>query len=97
LFLAYFGGIAVAGALLFSCNKKSILAFYIADLIEYRHLCPINCLLAEVIRSSKEDGFEHLDLGTSSIQMNPNWSLIQFKESLGSFGVFRDTYTLTIN
>lgn len=97
LFLAYYEEKLIAGQLLFNTNKNCILNFYTMHLYEYRNLYPISSLVEHAIQYCSEKGFKYLDYGVSadtfcSDPMEPSWSLIEFKESMGAYGCQRKTY-----
>ncbi|MCD6419083.1 GNAT family N-acetyltransferase [bacterium] len=81
----------IAGTLLFICNERTILAFYISQDYEHQNLRPLNLLFAEVIRWASKKKFRWLDFGTYTLNNVPNLGLARFKESLGAKGIFRDT------
>ena len=97
MFLAYYGNEPVGGEVLFRANRRCILNFYTMHLYEYRNLFAVNYLIEHSIRWSREQGFRYLDYGVSADTfstdpMEPSWSLIQFKESMGSTGCARKSY-----
>jgi hypothetical protein len=97
LFLAYYEGKPIAGELLFKCNKQCVLNFYTMHLYEYHNLFAVNYLIEHSIRWCCKNGFRYFDYGVSadtfSIDpMEPSWSLIEFKESMGANGCLRKTY-----
>jgi hypothetical protein len=97
LFMAYHEGKPVAGELLFEANNRCVLNFYTMHLYEYHSFFPVNLLIEHSIRWCNERGFRYLDYGVSadtfsSDPMEPSWSLIIFKESMGATGCQRKTY-----
>lgn len=95
LFGAYVENTMIAGIVIFTCNPKVALAFYIThrgDMQEYRG---VNALFYEVIRWARRNRFKFLDFGIFTVNMRPNWGLARFKESFGAQGVFRDTLIKT--
>lgn len=96
LFLAELKGKPIAGALLFVLNDRVVLNFYLAHLWEFQEYRATNLLCYETIRWAKEKGFRYLDMGTSMIGAEPNWSLTDFKERFGARGFLRDTYHLVL-
>lgn len=91
---------AVAGVLLFVCNKKTVLAFYISHYYEYQELRAVNLLFYEIIQWAKAHKFQWLDLGVSMDTasaniMEPSRNLIYFKEGIMTRGFLRTTYTYT--
>lgn len=96
LFGAYFDDKMVAGIVIFECNRKAALAFYIShdeDLQQYRG---VNLLFYQVVRWAIRQKFRFLDFGIFTVDMLPNWGLAKFKESFGAQGVFRDTFVKTL-
>jgi hypothetical protein len=95
-FTAYQGKKALAGITVFICNPKVILAFYISHDQRYQELRPVNAVYHEVIRWGWANGYKYLDLGTFTLNMQPNWGLGKFKENFGARGFLRDTFELRI-
>ena len=92
LLTASVDGEMIAGILIFICNSKVALAFYIThreDMQEYRS---VNLLFYELIRWAIRQRLAFLDFGIFTVNMKPNWGLARFKESFGAQGVFRDTF-----
>jgi hypothetical protein len=82
----------VAGVVLFYCNSRSNLAFYISHNEEYQQYRPVNLLFYEIFQDSIREGFRWFDFGIFTVNMEPNWGLGHFKEGFGAQGVFRDTF-----
>ncbi len=91
LFSAFYQGKQVAGVVLFICNQKVVLAFYISHNQDYQNLRAVNLLFYECLRWAWKVGFQWLDLGTFTLNMEPNLGLGRFKENFGAQGYFRDT------
>lgn len=92
IFLAYHDQRPVAGILIFICNPRVALTFYICHLPEFQQFRSINYLMYEVIRWCSNNHYVWLDLGTSTRQMEPVWGVLEFKEGLGAKGYFRDSF-----
>ncbi|MBN2542330.1 GNAT family N-acetyltransferase [bacterium] len=92
LFGAFKGDTMLAGVVIFICNPKVILAFYISHAEKYQAFRPVNLLFYEIIKWGIEKGFAFLDYGIYTVDMEPNYGLAKFKESFGAKGIFRDTY-----
>jgi len=95
LFLVYRKGILLGGSLIFVCNERALLAFYIALDYDYQEYRPINYLLYEIIKWGQKNGFKYLDLGVNQEEskdnsMEVNRGLISFKSSMGAQGFFRN-------
>ncbi|MFQ5640018.1 MAG: GNAT family N-acetyltransferase [bacterium] len=91
LFAAYKDSSMIAGILIFICNEKVALAFYISHDEKMQENRGVNVLFYEVIRWSLRRRLQFLDFGIFTVNMKPNWGLARFKESFGALGVFRDT------
>ncbi|MFP4458024.1 MAG: GNAT family N-acetyltransferase [Candidatus Zixiibacteriota bacterium] len=82
----------LAGVVTFELNEKAILAFYISHRKEYQKLRPLNILFYELFKWGIESGYEFLDFGTYTLDMEPNFGLARFKEGFGARGIFRSTW-----
>ncbi|MBD3316581.1 MAG: GNAT family N-acetyltransferase [Chitinivibrionales bacterium] len=101
LFVAYHETKPIAGELLFAANDRCILNFYTMHLYEYRNLFAVNYLVEHALRWSVQQGYRYYDYGVSadtfsSDPMEPSWSLVWLKESMGAAGCMRKTYSRTI-
>jgi hypothetical protein len=54
-------------------------------------------LFYETIQWVKSRGFRYLDMGTSMVGVEPNWSLTDFKERFGARGFLRNSFQLEIS
>lgn len=97
LFSAYLKGEPVAGVVLFLCNPRVMLAFYISHRQEFQRYRSVNLLFHEIMNWGRQRGFMYLDFGTFTLNMEPNWGLGKFKETFGAKGLFRDTYFLDLS
>ena len=93
LFGNYYRNELIAGVVVFVANPRVILAFYISHNEDFQHLRPVNLLFYRIIGWGIEHGFQYLDFGTYTLNMDPNFGLARFKEGFGATGLFRDTYT----
>ena len=82
----------IAGVCNFSCNPKVVLAFYISHDEEYQEYRAVNLLFYEIMKKYHDEGFNFLDFGIFTVNMDPNWGLARFKENFGSRGIFRDYF-----
>ncbi len=96
LFTAYLKGKMLGGILLFAANPRVLLAFYISHDDQYQSYRPVNRLFYEVLRWGRLKGYKYFDLGTFTLNMEPNWGLARFKENSGARGYLRDTYELDL-
>jgi|UniRef100_A0A7C6EMX3 hypothetical protein len=92
LFGAYLKERMIGGMVIFVTNPKVLLAFYISHNNQYQAYRPVNLLFYEVIKWGRLKGFKYLDLGTFTLNMEPNWGLGRFKENFNARGFLRDTY-----
>lgn len=95
LFLVYRKGVLLGGSLIFVCNERTLLAFYIALDYDYQQYRPINYLLYEIIKWGQKNRFKYLDLGVNQEEseknpMEVNRGLISFKASMGAQCFFRN-------
>lgn len=91
LYSAIIDGHMIAGVIMFDCNKRVTLAFYISHDEQYQQYRGVNYLFFEIIKEAIHNGFNYIDFGIFTVNMDPNWGLARFKESFGAQGVFRDT------
>lgn len=97
LFMAYYEGVAVAGELLFVANSRCVLNFYTMHLYEYHHLFAVNYLVEYALGWAAQQGYRYYDYGVSADTfstnpLEPSWSLVTFKESMGARGCVRTSY-----
>lgn len=95
-FTSYLGKTPVAGITVFICNPKVILAFYISHDQNYQEYRPVNSVYHQVVKWGWENGYKYLDLGTFTLNMQPNWGLGRFKEGFGARGYLRETFELRL-
>jgi len=91
LFASHLEGKMIAGIVVFVCNLRVALAFYVSHDEAYQKYRGVNLVFHEVIRWCIERGLRFLDFGIFTVNMEPNWGLCRFKESFGASGIFRDT------
>jgi len=90
-FIATKDGEVLAGMVMFHCNPRVTLAFYISHDQEHQALRPVNLVYMEVIKWAKQMGYHYMDLGTFTLNMDVNHGLCRFKESFSAMGIFRNT------
>lgn len=90
-FIAVREGKVLAGMVMFHCNPRVTLAFYISHDQAHQSLRPVNLVYMEVIRWAKQMGYHYMDLGTFTLDMEVNYGLCRFKESFSARGMFRNT------
>ena len=86
--------IMVAGVVMFICNARVVLAFYISHDDDYQQYRGVNCLFHDIVDWGIENQYGFLDFGIFTVNEDPNWGLARFKESFGAQGVFRDSLCL---
>ncbi len=94
LFAAHAESEMIAGIVIFVCNPRVALAFYISHREAFQRYRGVNLLFHEVFCWCIARGLRFLDFGIFTVNMQPNWGLGRFKESFGAQGVFRDTMWL---
>ncbi len=92
LFGIYLGEELQAGMLCFKANNRVLLNFYTCQSEKATGRGISNLLVHESLMWALKAGFWTYDFGTSSLQMEPNFGLIRFKESFGGGSILRDTY-----
>lgn len=91
LFAAFYNEIMVAGVVMFICNPRVVLAFYISHDEQYQQYRGVNVLFHDIIDWGIAERYAFLDFGIFTVDEDPNWGLARFKESFGAQGVFRDS------
>jgi hypothetical protein len=85
-----------AGVVMFICNPRVVLAFYISHDEDYQQYRGVNCLFHDIVDWGIREGYGFLDFGIFTVNEDPNWGLARFKESFGAQGVFRDSLRLAL-
>ncbi len=96
LFSAYYKNRMIGAMVNFLTNTNVVLAFYISHDGQFQEYRPVNMLFYETIKWCREHGFRYLDLGTFTLNMEPNWGLGRFKENHNAHGFLRDTYQVSL-
>lgn len=96
LFAAYLKENMIGGIVIFIANPRVILAFYISHNDKFQSYRPMNLLFYEVIKWGRNKRFKYLDLGTFTLNMDPNWGLGRFKEKHNARGFLRDSYEIEL-
>ncbi|MGA1873929.1 MAG: GNAT family N-acetyltransferase [Thermoplasmatota archaeon] len=96
LFMARMDGRVIGGSLIFVCNERTLIDFYIAQNYDYQEYRTINLVLHEIIRWGHENGYAYFDIGvnqdtSSSNPMDLNQPLVAFKYRMGARCVMRNT------
>tara|TARA_B100001059_G_scaffold115694_1_gene116019 strand:+ start:3095 stop:4021 length:927 start_codon:yes stop_codon:yes gene_type:complete len=85
----------IASSLCIRIKQDILYVFYWGDLPGYEKFSPIVSLSKNIYDFAVLNGFKILDIGTSSLNGEPNHGLIKFKEGLGFKPSLRHTYTYT--
>lgn len=96
LFAAFLKDRMIGGIVIFVTNPRVIIAFYISHDNRFQAYRPVNLLFYEVIKWGRIRGFHYLDLGTFTLDMEPNWGLGRFKENHNARGFLRDSYEIDL-
>lgn len=96
LFAAYLKEKMIGGIVIFVANTEVILAFYISHDQKFQIYRPVNLLFYEVIKWGRNKQFKYLDLGTFTLNMEPNWGLGRFKENHNARGFLRDSFEINL-
>jgi len=91
----YLDDCMVAGSMVFRFGKKVFHTQYLAANQNMLSLYPSEFLYKNLIETAREEGFEKLSFGTSTLEHGTilNKSLAQFKEGFGTFEYVNRTYT----
>lgn len=73
----------IASAICMKVSKKILYVFYWGEIGSYETYSPIAYLSYRIVEFAKENGFNILDVGTSSENSIPNHGLVTFKENIG--------------
>lgn len=92
LSIARFDGEPIAGQVGFDVDSNTYLHMYNCRSEKHDDRNAVNLLLDTEIRWAKEQGYDFFDLGTSVESFDWNSGLVQFKESFGATGHFRNVY-----
>ena len=96
LWCAYLEGEMVGGMCSWLVNSDTWLVFYSAYNLEMTGDRILDLLFHSFIDYYKFRGYRYLDFGTSSLNMQVNRGLINFKEQFGGYGHFRDTLAVDL-
>ncbi|MDI6839526.1 MAG: GNAT family N-acetyltransferase [bacterium] len=96
LFSAFIGQKMIAGIVIFIANQRVMLAFYISHIEDCQQYRPVNILIYKLLEWGKTNKYKYLDLGTFTLNMEPDWGLGKFKENFRARGIFRDTFYINL-
>jgi hypothetical protein len=82
----------VASSVCILINSKILYVFYWGDIAEMETLSPVAMLASHIYEYMQKNDYEMLDVGTSTINGEPVYGLVNFKRSLG----FSESLKLTL-
>jgi len=80
----------------FVCNQATVLEFYMAHIAEAQILRPVTFLTYHTLLWAKRQGYKWLDFGISSIDGEPTWGLMKYKENFQARHFMRTTYQIDL-
>jgi len=80
----------------FGCNSRTVLEFYMAHQEPFQKLRPVPFLTYHSILWARSQGYRYFDFGISSIDSDPTWGLLRFKENFNAHHFLRQTYQKNI-
>lgn len=83
LFSVELNGVLIAGSIAIRLNNNSLYILYWGDLIKFRSYSPIVILCKTIYEYCFKNRIRFLDIGTSTINRQPNFGLMEFKSDLG--------------
>jgi len=91
-------GKPIGGIAYFRANRTCCLLFYVCHLTDHDRYNSPTLLIMDALEQEEKEGLRYFDFGTTCTKSNmrEKLSLFSFKESFGTYGVFRDTYRITI-
>lgn len=88
----YSGENLVAAIIVYVLGKTTVMGFNWDQDYDFQQYRCTDFLLYEVVSYYFDLGFTKFDLGTATINGEPNWGLLKYKEKLGGIGCLRTTY-----
>lgn len=82
-FIVKKGNQIIAAAIVFQVSSKIVRVVYWGDLPSFSSYKSMNFLSFNIFKFYKENGFEFIDIGHSTVESLPNHGLCEFKESIG--------------
>ena len=93
IFGVYDSNNLIASSVCIEVEKSILYVFYWADNINYSSTSPITFLASGLYNYCQENNYRILDIGTATIDSEPNYGLISFKRNLG----FKESIKLTLS
>lgn len=88
----FHGGELAAASICVRVSSKILYVFYVAHSAAYDHLSPVVLLVKGLFNYCQESKIELLDFGTSAVNGQPNFGLLNFKLGLGAVPSSKLTY-----
>jgi len=92
LFGVMHDSILAAASIAINVGNGVLVNFHPAHPRDYDHLSPVVMLLDGMINYGRENGYRLLDLGTSAIDGEPNFGLLDFKLGVGGIPTTKFTF-----
>jgi len=73
----------IAASICIAVDKTVFYVFYWGEIDGYQNPSPIPFLAQGLYSYCQKEGFKLMDVGTATVEGNPNHGLIRFKRSLG--------------
>ncbi len=87
--VAYVDGTPAAGIVEFDVSRSVRQSFYLAQVPELARSQALSMLIAHRLEAATRAGFAWYDFGTSSVDQRARPGVLEFKESFGAIGQFR--------
>lgn len=82
----------IASSVCIEVEKSVLYVFYWADNINYSSNSPITFLASGIYNYCQDNNYNTLDIGTATVDSEPNYGLIAFKKNIG----FKESIKLTL-
>ena len=93
---AYKDNKILAGICHFLLNSRAVMTFYLAHDRENQRIPSQSYLIFQSMLKYKKEGYRWYSFGPSTEKMIANENILSFKESFGSVGHFRKSYSLSL-
>ncbi len=97
LFANYQGKALAAAAITIHTGHQVLYTFYYAHAIQYDSVSPVVSLMQYIYQWAKKHNFQLIDLGTSHLDDEPNFPLLDFKLHLGAKPSSKLTFEKILN
>ena len=83
----------IASSVCLEVERSVLYVFYWADNINYSSASPVTFLASGIYKYCQDNNYSILDIGTATIDSEPNYGLISFKKNLG----FKESIKFTLS